>query len=56
MKQAMCTSTCYWANIGRIIYAAAESKLAELTGEVSVLFTCSYCELLGKGRTKANSI
>lgn len=29
---AMCTSTCYWANIGRIVYAASETQLAELTG------------------------
>ena len=29
---AMCTSTCYWANIGRIVYAASETKLSELTG------------------------
>ncbi|KAF7195331.1 putative cytosine deaminase [Pseudocercospora fuligena] len=30
---AMCTATCYWANIGRIVYAAAETQLAALTGE-----------------------
>lgn len=30
---AMCTATCYWANIGRIIYAAAETDLAKLTGQ-----------------------
>ena len=30
---AMCTSTCYWANIGRIVYAASETQLAELTGQ-----------------------
>ena len=29
---AMCTATCYWANIGRIVYAASEERLAELTG------------------------
>lgn len=28
----MCTGTCYWANIGRIIYAASEERLATLTG------------------------
>ena len=28
----MCTSTCYWANIGRIVYAASETELAKLTG------------------------
>jgi len=30
---AMCTATCYWANIGRIVYAASETRLGELTGE-----------------------
>ena len=29
----MCSSTCCWANIGRIIYAASEEQLAELTGK-----------------------
>ena len=29
----MCTATCYWANIGRIVYAASETQLAELTGQ-----------------------
>lgn len=29
----MCASTCYWANIGRIVYAAAETQLAALTGQ-----------------------
>ncbi|KAI7479631.1 hypothetical protein KC351_g7433 [Hortaea werneckii] len=29
---AMCTATCYWANIGRIVYAASEERLAQLTG------------------------
>ena len=28
----MCTATCYWANIGRIVYAASEERLAQLTG------------------------
>lgn len=28
----MCVSTCYWANIGRIVYAASETKLSTLTG------------------------
>ena len=32
----MCTSTCYWSNIGRIIYAASETQLAALTGEANV--------------------
>ncbi|KAK5107574.1 hypothetical protein LTR62_001017 [Meristemomyces frigidus] len=30
---AMCTATCYWANIGRIVYAASEEQLMILTGE-----------------------
>lgn len=30
---AMCTSTVYWANIGRVVYAASEQQLAELTGQ-----------------------
>lgn len=28
----MCTATCYWANIGRIVYAASEEQLMKLTG------------------------
>ncbi|NBB80718.1 MAG: nucleoside deaminase [Verrucomicrobia bacterium] len=29
---AMCAGTIYWANIGRVIYGASESRLLELTG------------------------
>ncbi|KAK5688262.1 hypothetical protein LTS10_000240 [Elasticomyces elasticus] len=29
---AMCVATCYWANIGRVVYAASEEQLVELTG------------------------
>ncbi|KAK5046695.1 hypothetical protein LTR84_007456 [Exophiala bonariae] len=29
---AMCTGTTYWSNIGRILYAASEEKLKDLTG------------------------
>lgn len=29
---AMCTGTLYWSNIGRILYAASEDKLKDLTG------------------------
>ena len=29
----MCAGTCYWANIGRIVYAASETQLAQLTGQ-----------------------
>ncbi len=28
----MCTGTIYWANIGRIVYAAGEDKLKDVTG------------------------
>jgi tRNA(Arg) A34 adenosine deaminase TadA len=30
---AMCAGTIYWANIGRVIYGAEESKLLALTGD-----------------------
>ncbi|KAF2235891.1 cytidine deaminase-like protein [Viridothelium virens] len=30
---AMCTSTIYWAHIGRIVYAASNDQLMELTGK-----------------------
>jgi tRNA(Arg) A34 adenosine deaminase TadA len=30
---AMCAGTMYWANIGRLVYAASEEALIELTGE-----------------------
>jgi tRNA(Arg) A34 adenosine deaminase TadA len=30
---AMCTGTLYWANIGGLVYGAAESRLLELTGD-----------------------
>lgn len=29
----MCTGTLYWANIGRLVYAAAETELRKLTGD-----------------------
>ncbi|KAH9832759.1 APOBEC-like N-terminal domain [Teratosphaeria destructans] len=29
---AMCTATCYWAHIGRIVYFASEERLFALTG------------------------
>jgi tRNA(Arg) A34 adenosine deaminase TadA len=29
---AMCTGTLYWANIGHLVYGAAESTLLQLTG------------------------
>jgi tRNA(Arg) A34 adenosine deaminase TadA len=30
---AMCSGTLYWANIGRLVYAASEEELRKLTGE-----------------------
>lgn len=30
---AMCTGALYWANIGRLVYGAAESRLLALTGD-----------------------
>jgi tRNA(Arg) A34 adenosine deaminase TadA len=29
---AMCSSTIYWAHIGRVVYAATNEQLAQLTG------------------------
>jgi tRNA(Arg) A34 adenosine deaminase TadA len=29
----MCSGTLYWSNIGRLVYAASEEKLKEVTGE-----------------------
>lgn len=29
----MCTGTLYWANIGRLVYGAAEHELAKLCGD-----------------------
>ena len=29
----MCAATIYWANIGRVVYAASEKRLRDLTGE-----------------------
>lgn len=29
---AMCTATIYWSHIGRVVYAASNEQLAELTG------------------------
>ncbi len=29
---AMCAGTMYWANVGRVVYGAAEKRLLELTG------------------------
>jgi tRNA(Arg) A34 adenosine deaminase TadA len=29
----MCTGAIYWANVGRIVYGIAETKLLEMTGD-----------------------
>ena len=50
---AMCSGTIYWANIGRVIYAAGEEKLKEVTGEGNAEnFTMSLgCrDVFGKGQ------
>ena len=31
----MCAGTIYWANIGRVVYAASEKELRRLTGEAN---------------------
>jgi tRNA(Arg) A34 adenosine deaminase TadA len=49
----MCAGTIYWANIGRVIYAAREEKLAELTGfDNAENFTMSLScrEVLARGQ------
>lgn len=50
----MCTSTLYWANIGRLVYAASEEQLGELTGkENEGNFTMSWpCREVLKGGQK----
>ncbi|OCL13966.1 cytidine deaminase-like protein [Glonium stellatum] len=50
---AMCAATCYWANIGRVIYAASEEKLLELTGkgnEENFTLSLPCKELFEKGQ------
>ena len=51
---AMCTSTLYWANIGRLVYAASEEQLGELTGKGNEEnFTMSWpCREVLKGSQK----
>ena len=49
----MCTSTLYWANIGRLVYAASEEQLGELTGkanEDNFTMTWSSREVLKGGQ------
>ncbi|BDD62687.1 hypothetical protein MPDQ_004450 [Monascus purpureus] len=50
---AMCAGTLYWANIGRLVYAAPETELRKLTGEnnpenVGLDLPCRH--VLGKGQ------
>jgi hypothetical protein len=43
----------YWANIGRLVYAASEETLAQLTGkgnEENMTLTLPCRELFGKGQ------
>lgn len=49
----MCAGTLYWANIGRLVYGAAETDLRKLTGEnnpenVGLDLPCR--EVLAKGQ------
>lgn len=49
----MCTGTIYWANIGRLIYAASEEELNKLTGagngeNMTMSLPCR--EVLSKGQ------
>lgn len=49
----MCTGTIYWANIGRVVYAASEAELRRLTGEgneenFTMRLPCR--EVLGRGQ------
>ena len=49
----MCSGTIYWANIGRVIYAAGEENLKAITGEGNAEnFTMSLgCrEVFGSGQ------
>ena len=50
----MCTSTLYWANIGRLVYAAAETQLVELTGQGNEEnYTMSWpCRVILRGGQK----
>jgi len=49
---AMCTGAVYWGNVGRIVYALDEHRLAELTGdsEVNPTLTLPCREVLDRGR------
>jgi len=49
---AMCTGAAYWGNVGRIVYALDEHRLAELTGdsEVNPTLELPCREVLSRGR------
>jgi len=49
---AMCTGAAYWGNVGRIVYALDERRLAELTGdsEVNPTLDLPCREVLSRGR------
>lgn len=49
---AMCTGAVYWGNVGRIVYALDEHRLAHLTGdsEVNPTLALPCREVLARGR------
>jgi tRNA(Arg) A34 adenosine deaminase TadA len=51
---AMCTGTLYWANIGRLVYGAAEETLLGLTGDSAANPTMNLDSrtVLGSGQKK----
>lgn len=56
---AMCTGTIYWANIGRLIYAASEDELNKLTGSgngENMTMSLPCREVLSKGQKAVDVI
>jgi len=49
---AMCTGAVYWGNVGRVVYALDEHRLAELTGdsEVNPTLDLPCREVVARGR------
>lgn len=49
---AMCAGALYWANVGTVVYAMGEDRLAELTGddERNLTLALSCRELFDRGR------
>lgn len=49
---AMCTGAIYWGNVGRVVYALDEHRLAELTGdsEVNPTLALPCREVVARGR------